>query len=99
MFEAYEHSVDEQNQYKNSGTGKTLRFSQSENKALKAQNNVTLLAVLMFVLLLSVTGLVLFFRKRQTMAVLRNEKLQIEAKLPKPKPCYCEDKPISKKMY
>ena len=35
----------------------------------------------MFVLLLSVTGLVLFFRKRQTMAVLRNEKLQIEAKI------------------
>ena len=81
MFEAYEHSVDEQINTKILELEKRYDLAKAENKALKAQNNVTLLAVLMFVLLLSVTGLVLFFRKRQTMAVLRNEKLQIEAKI------------------
>jgi tetratricopeptide (TPR) repeat protein len=81
MFEAYEHSVDEQTNTKILELEKRYDLAKAENQALKAQNNVTLLAVLMFLLLLSITGLILFFRKRQTMAALRNEKLQIETKI------------------
>ena len=81
MFEAYEHSVEEQTNTKILELEKRYDLAKAETKALKAQNNVTLLAVLMFVLLLSIAGLILFFRKRQTMAALRNEKLQIETKI------------------
>jgi len=81
MFEAYEHSVDEQTNTKILELEKRYDLAKADTKALKAQNNVTLLAVLMFFLLLSITGLILFFRKRQTMAALQNEKLQIETEI------------------
>lgn len=81
MFEAYEHSVDEQTNTKILELEKRYDLAKVETKALKAQNNVTLLSALLFVLVLFITGLILFFRKRQTMAVLRNAKLQIETKM------------------
>ena len=92
MFEAYNILLTSKSA-KNSGTGKTLRLAKAENKALKAQNNVTLLAVLMFVLLLS-AGLVYF--PQASDGSIAKRKLQIEAKY-RTSTCYCEQNRSAKK--